>query len=228
MVTEARIKEIFTSVQGEGSVVGYKQLFIRFCGCNLSCKYCDTDFDIENSTLYSSYELADKISDDYDLNTVHSISLTGGEPLLYADFINEFVPQIKNYCDIKIYLETNATLYDELLLIKDKIDIISADIKLPSSAGKDTFYLHSEFLKNCFGVKTFAKIVFDDAITEREIDECVELASKNDIPLILQPKMNGDKMSVDSDFCLELLDKFLQKYHKVRLIPQTHKFLNVQ
>jgi len=228
LVTEARIKEIFTSIQGEGSIVGCKQLFIRFCGCNLSCNYCDTDFGMDDSILYSPYGLADKISQDYDLYSIHSISLTGGEPLLYADFINEFIPLVKNSCDIKIYLETNATLYDELLLIKDKIDIISADIKLPSSAGKDTFYLHSEFLKNCFGVKTFAKIVFDNNIIEHEIDECVKLADDNDIPLILQPKMEGDKMSVDSDFCIGLLDKFLQKYPKVRLIPQTHKFLNVQ
>ena len=48
-----RVKEIFTSIQGEGPYVGYKQLFIRLCGCNLNCSYCDTDFGVNDSKEYS-------------------------------------------------------------------------------------------------------------------------------------------------------------------------------
>ena len=91
MVTEARIKEIFESIQGEGPVIGYKQLFIRFCGCNLNCKYCDTDFEIKNSVTYNPEKLAIKIISEFNLNKIHSISLTGGEPLLHTDFINKFI-----------------------------------------------------------------------------------------------------------------------------------------
>lgn len=228
MVTEARIKEIFTSIQGEGPIVGCKQLFIRFCGCNLSCKYCDTNFSAENSHSYTPQSLADLISSKYDLSKIHSISLTGGEPLLHYDFLNEFIPVIKKNYPVKIYLETNATLTDELLKIKDKIDIISADIKLESSTGKDTFNMHSLFLKNCKGVETFAKVVFDENITNDEIVKCIEIAKENNLELILQPMMDGNKLSVDADFCTNLADKFLEKYPKVRLIPQTHKFLNVR
>jgi len=43
-VNKANILEIFSSIQGEGIYIGYRQLFIRFSGCNLGCKYCDTDF----------------------------------------------------------------------------------------------------------------------------------------------------------------------------------------
>ena len=73
---KTKINEIFSSIQGEGPVVGYKQLFIRFCGCNLNCAYCDTEFDIGKE--YSPQELFKKISTEYDLKTFHSISLTGG------------------------------------------------------------------------------------------------------------------------------------------------------
>ena len=59
----AKIREIFTSIQGEGPFVGYKQLFVRFSKCNLNCKYCDTDFSPEfepdEEELYS--ELKGKI-----------------------------------------------------------------------------------------------------------------------------------------------------------------------
>ena len=53
MTDIAKIKEVFTSIQGEGPFVGYKQLFVRFCGCNLSCKYCDTDYRTVDSIEYT-------------------------------------------------------------------------------------------------------------------------------------------------------------------------------
>lgn len=225
MATEVKIKEIFESIQGEGPLVGVNQLFIRFCGCNLNCDYCDTDFGTDNTKSYNAQNLAQEIMKEYDLDKIHSISLTGGEPLLHTDFINELASLLT---DTRIYLETNATLPKELLKVKNKIDIISADIKLPSSAGKDTFVLHDKFLTNCDGIYTFAKIVFDKNITDEEIKTCATLGKKHNIELVLQPKMNGDKMTVNNDFCQNILNKFLNIYTNVRLIPQVHKFLNVR
>ena len=224
---KARINEIFSSIQGEGPVVGYKQLFIRFCDCNLNCEYCDTEF--EQGVDYTPQELFEKINSEYDLETFHSISLTGGEPLLSGDFLAEFLEIYKNSHNISlVYLETNATLSDELIKVKPYIDIISADIKLKSSTGLDTMKLHEKFFENCGGVETFAKVVFDENISEEEVVKCCEMAKEYNFSIILQPKMNGNKMSVTSDFCEKILDKFLDKYHDVRLIPQVHKFLNVR
>ncbi len=225
-MVQTKIKEIFASIQGEGPFVGYKQLFIRFCSCNLNCNYCDTDFNEKNSIAYSPKNLYEKINNEYDLKSIHSISLTGGEPLLEKDFLKEFLPL--THKKTKIYLETNATLTKNLKEIKNYIDIISADIKLPSSTGLNTFELHKDFFTECKGIETFAKIVFDKNITEEEISQCTEIATTNNISLIIQPKMIGDDMSVNSAFCEEILDKFLSLYPQTRLIPQVHKFINVR
>lgn len=221
---KTKINEIFNSIQGEGPVVGYKQLFIRFCGCNLNCAYCDTEF--SNGKEFTPQELFEEITNKYNLNSFHSISLTGGEPLLSVEFLKEFLPLVKG--QTKVYLETNATLTQNLIEIKDYIDIISADIKLETATGLNTFDKHENFLKQCNNIETFAKIVFDERITKEEILRCCKIGKNTGIELVLQPKMIDNKMSITSDFCNNILDEFTKNYSNCRLIPQVHKFLDVR
>ncbi|MDD3436720.1 MAG: 7-carboxy-7-deazaguanine synthase QueE [Candidatus Gastranaerophilales bacterium] len=227
MANKAKIAEIFTSIQGEGSYIGVKQLFIRFCGCNLNCNFCDTNgISDENYLEFTADELK-KHLDNFNLRIIHSISLTGGEPLLWADFLIEFLPIIKN----KIYLETNSTLNNNLEKIINFVDIISADIKLPSASGiQNSFAVHDEFFKTArkYDKEIFAKIVFDKNILEDEINHCLKLAEKYNLELILQPKTEEENIAVSPETILEVLDKFLSQHPKTRLIPQVHKYLGVE
>lgn len=222
MTDKARIKEVFASIQGEGPFVGYKQLFIRFCGCNLNCQYCDTEFSMFGSKEYTVQELLETVQQNTDC---HSVSITGGEPLLNTGFLKEFLPQ----CPIPVYLETNATLAGELGEIIDYIDYISADIKLQScTGGNDLYNEHDRFFDVAVHKDLFAKIVFDSNITEEEISQCCKLGAKYNIELVLQPKMGVNGLDVEQELIENTLNKFLKKYKKVRLIPQIHKFLNVR
>ncbi len=222
MTNQAKIKEIFTSIQGEGPYVGKKQLFIRFCGCNLACKYCDTEFDSNDSHTYSVEELSKIVEDNLDC---HSVSLTGGEPLLHSEFLKVFLPK----CSLPVYLETNATLVDNLAEIINYVDYISADIKLPSSTGLEPLWdEHNDFFAKAGGKKLFAKVVFNKNITDGEIEKSVELADKYGIELILQPEWNSEGTMLDTDFPERILNAYLTKYKNVRLIPQVHKFLNLR
>lgn len=223
MTDKAHIKEIFESIQGEGPYVGCKQLFVRFCGCNLNCKYCDTNFvGGDGSAFYDPESLAYIVGKH---KKCRSVSLTGGEPLMYTSFLKDFLP----ISPLPIYLETNGTLSGSLAEVIDYIDYISADIKLPSCSGlPELWEEHDAFFEVAKQKELFAKIVFDKNITDEEITNCCTLGAKHRIELILQPKMVGDKLSVKSDFIEQIFAKFLKKYKKVRVIPQVHKFLNVQ
>lgn len=215
------IKEVFASIQGEGPLVGYKQIFIRFCRCNLNCSYCDTDFDIVTAKDFSVTELIEQINC---YKNCHSISLTGGEPLLELNFLKEFLP----LCHLPIFLETNATLYKNLLEVIDFIKYVSADIKLPSCTGLKPLWIeHENFFEIAKQKMLYAKVVFDENILDEEIMKVCEICKKYDVELVLQPKMIGTKLSVSSDFIEKTLDKFLVLHKKSRLIPQVHKFLNV-
>ena len=215
-----KIREIFTSIQGEGPYVGEKHIFVRFCKCNLNCEFCDTDFDSKNAKLYGIDELfceLDKIN-------CKTISFTGGEPLMDVDFLKDFLKSYRVGLRKKIYLETNGILYEELEKIIDYIDVISMDIKLESATGQRSRYIHNQkFLEIASKKDVFIKVVFDKNIIDEEIDFCVQCAKKYNIPLILQPKM-----PMDDELKLEkVFEKFYEKYENVRLIPQVHKFLNV-
>ena len=222
------IKEIFTSVQGEGPYIGCNQLFIRFSKCNLKCKYCDTDF-ISNLTLYTPIELFNKIKS---VKNIHSISLTGAEPLCDSDFIREFLEILnKEKFKTKIYLETNGTLYNELEKIIKYVDIISMDIKLNSSSNNGELYkAHNKFIETAVKNKKeiFLKVVFDENISKEEIKECIKSAEKNNLLIVLQPKMNGKELSISNDIITGVYNDFIKKYPNVRIIPQVHKFLNLQ
>ena len=223
-MAEAAINEIFDSIQGEGLYIGCRQVFVRFCGCNLLCDYCDTEF--SGGDVYTPETLVQKINE-FPLKSIHSISLTGGEPLLHYEFLKEFLPLV----DSKTYLETNGVLYGPLAEVIDLIDIVSMDIKLDSSAKiGDLYSKHDAFLEICkkHSKDTFAKLVFDETIRDFEIDECVKLAQKYKIPVILQPKMDGDKIKVSHDKIVETFNKFSEKYHDTRLIGQVHKFFSIR
>lgn len=226
-MTTTKIKEIFASIQGEGPYIGYKQVFIRFCGCNLDCTYCDTAFaDNQDHTEFTPDELKQYL-DDFNLKSVHSISLTGGEPLLWADFLAEFLPRLEN----KIYLETNSTLKDNLEKVIEYVDVIGADIKLPSASGfENSFAIHDEFFKVAtkYDKEIFAKVVFDGGILDDEINHCIKLAQKYNLPLILQPKTLDDKVCIDATKIFEVHNKFLAGHLNTRVIPQVHKYLCVE
>lgn len=222
MTNKTLIKEIFESIQGEGPYMGANQLFIRFSKCNLHCKYCDTDF-TANLKEYSAQELANIVNK---YKNIHSISLTGGEPLLDVDFLVEFLPLANQ----KVYLETNGVLFENLKKIINLVDIISMDIKLPSTSGnKNLFDVHEKFIGVAKKAKKeiFLKVVFDENITEDEITSTVQLAENNGLLLVLQPKMDGDYLKLKPDFLYKTYYKFVSKHKNTRLIPQVHKFLNL-
>jgi hypothetical protein len=130
--------------------------------------------------------------------------------------------------DIKT-LNSKVSVDLEYSEVIDYIDYISADLKIPSCTdGNDIFKEHDRFLSVASLKPTYVKVVFDSKITDNEISSACALAAKHRIELILQPKMVNNTLSVDNNFMENILDKFLSKYKKVRLIPQIHKFLDLK
>lgn len=74
-----RVNEIFYSLQGEGFFTGTPAVFLRFCGCNRNCPFCDTDF--TDGKEMSADEIVAAVSS----YPARHIVITGGEPTLQLD-----------------------------------------------------------------------------------------------------------------------------------------------
>ena len=69
---------------------------------------------------------------------------------------------------------------------------------------------------------------FNENITEDEILQVASIGAKHRAEVILQPKMVNNEPSVSGEFIYKILLRFLDKYKKVRVIPQTHKFIDLR
>ncbi len=161
-----------------------------------------------------------------DLELHHSVSLTGGEPLLYHSLILELAPLLGGTRH-GIYLETNGTLPDALNEIIDVVDIIAMDFKLPSVTGQRPFWEeHCRFLKIASQKDTFIKVVVGDTTPIEEVEKAARIISNTapDAVLIIQPvSKNVYAREISPANVLILQEKALKWLDDVRIIPQTHK-----
>jgi len=73
-----QVNEIFFSIQGESTHAGRPCAFVRLTGCNLRCRWCDTEYAFYEGRRMSVDEVAGSVSKfGCDL-----VEITGGEPLL--------------------------------------------------------------------------------------------------------------------------------------------------
>src|SRR2546422_10298303 len=76
-----RITEIYQSIQGESSYAGLPCAFVRTTGCDLRCRWCDSEFTFTGGTQMPLDHILDHV-EKYDCGVVE---LTGGEPLLQPE-----------------------------------------------------------------------------------------------------------------------------------------------
>lgn len=238
MNPNANIIEIFSSIQGEGLWIGRPQVFVRFQGCKLKCTYCDTPLThmkIKQSRIeyppyshqFENHDLTystEKLNQAIHRFEIPCLTLTGGEPLEQIDFLEEWLPSLNHH--YQILLETSGIEVDALKRVVEWVDMISLDIKLPSSSKEPAYWgVHENFLKVAQAKDHYAKIVFDETFQEEnELKELMEKFPKT--TFIFQPV--SPLRQRDLKKCFEIFQNFSSRFpNQVRLIPQTHKSLGV-
>jgi 7-carboxy-7-deazaguanine synthase len=132
LTTKFTVNEIFSSINGEGTLSGELAIFIRLSGCNLRCSYCDTVYAQKNNA--GKELLLDEIIKEVQQHKgIKNITLTGGEPLLKPN-INQLLESLASLGYL-INIETNGSVALNTFLEANYADklIFCCDYKLPSS-----------------------------------------------------------------------------------------------
>jgi len=210
-----RVVEIFQSIEGEGSLIGFPVLFIRLEGCNLRCPWCDTTYSYDGKS-YKDYPL-DELLNIVKNSNFKRVCLTGGEPLLTpnVEILIEKILSIKDF----LIIETNGTVFNKRLKatfekFKNKIyTVVSPKPEVNYKIHQDIFPFISEI-----------KFVVDEFLTINDILKYSNLY-KN-LFLILQPESNKE---IYLKKALQLQNELLTSHNlEARLIPQCHKLLNLK
>ena len=134
-----RVCEIFHSIQGEGELAGYPTIFIRLTGCNLRCKYCDTEYAFYEGIDMSIEEITNQIRS----YRSRYVCVTGGEPLLQEETPVLLKALLDN--GYKVCIETNGSLdISDICKRFEKYEenfMVSLDIKCPYSGMSDRMKL---------------------------------------------------------------------------------------
>ncbi len=125
MTERLRVSELFYSIQGESTRAGLPCAFVRLCGCNLRCSYCDSQYTWEEQgRLMSVAEICAWLDQYPGLMT----EITGGEPLLQEAvylLMDALLAQ-----DRELLLETGGSLSIAKVPVAVRVIL---DIKCPNS-----------------------------------------------------------------------------------------------
>ena len=156
MTRRYAVKEVFPTLQGEGTHAGRPAVFVRFAGCNLwsgrtddrsgpACaQWCDTAFvgtDGENGGRYDADELTTLIDQLWRSGERPFVVLTGGEPTLQVDdALRNSLWEI----DAVVAIETNGTTDTDLSWLDHVCVSPKGDTKVLRDHGQELKLIHGQ------------------------------------------------------------------------------------
>jgi 7-carboxy-7-deazaguanine synthase len=251
------LSELFASYQGEGARAGERHLFVRFAGCNIRCRYCDTPGSLERvadctvdypdgsseviANPIGAQQLAAIVRRFCEIDpAIALIAITGGEPMLQHRFIRAWLGEHRP--PVGCLLETNALISEGLDALLPYVAVVSADIKLPSNSGEGARWNeHRRFFERCRPARfvpsdihpqVYVKMPVDDRTTADDVREGARLVAQTlpGAPLYLQPltdPVSGD-WRLSHPRLLSLLRTATAEVPGTRFRPQLHKLVGMR
>ncbi|GGI03308.1 MAG TPA: 7-carboxy-7-deazaguanine synthase QueE [Staphylococcus sp.] len=224
------VLEIFgPTIQGEGSVIGRKTMFVRTSGCDYRCSWCDSSFTWDGSAKddIRLLEPEDIISelDAIAPNKYQHVTISGGNPALIKN-IGPLVEAL-NERNIETALETQGSKFQSWMTL---IDDLTISPKPPSSGMKPNLPILDEVIAQCVQESLSLKVVIFD---EEDYQFAKDIHNRYpSIPFYLQvgnPYLD-DSVSNHTEKLLEKYEQLIDKVmndtlNDIYVLPQLHTLL---
>lgn len=211
------VQEMFYTLQGEGPFAGAPSVFVRLCGCNLACYWCDTEFE-SSQWSPSIAEILDKVKELAAART-KLVVITGGEP-----FRQNIAPLVDLLLKsgFQIQIETNGTLWVDL----------PVDPNLFIVCSPKTERLHNEIRKR---TSAFKYVIEESAVdpndglpvvsTQKPGATATIARPDSDIPVYVMPLDSGsiEQNKRNRNATVEVAMK-----HGYKLTLQLHKIVGIE
>ena len=243
MTPSGHLLELFSAPQGEGVLAGTPMLFVRFSGCAIGCRFCDTRRSWKRSPeghLRWGGEGVEAGAEPFQ-NPVHVavvqgwaerfrarqpglawISLTGGEPLEQPAFAASLAKALKGD-GWKLYLETAGLHPAAMRKLSPTVDFVSMDWKLESSARiKPNPRSHKAFLKAVGSLPGQVKAVVVASTPAREVEAAAEAVSgvQPSWSFVVQPRTEAPP---PPEALARLASAAARRLASVRILRQGHR-----
>lgn len=159
------IAETFTSIQGEGMLVGTPSWFVRVSGCNLRCAWCDTPY--ASWKPEGDTRTIDELVEEGIASPASHGVVTGGEPMIFEP-VAELTSRLRG-AGMHVTIETAGTVFRDvacdLMSISPKLanSTPHADPRDPSGAlarRHETARLHLEALQRLIDAHASRQLKF--------------------------------------------------------------------
>jgi len=161
------VSELFgPTVQGEGTLIGQKSLFLRLYGCDGHCVWCDSKYawdGAERPECLTVREIVDRIEALGAPAGCRHLTLTGGNPCVHEGAAVESLLVLVRQAGYSIAVETQGTRAPDWI---DRVDAVTVSPKPPSSKNETSLETLRPFVEKLAagGVPFSMKVVvFDDA-----------------------------------------------------------------
>jgi organic radical activating enzyme len=244
----AAVAEVFRSFQGEGLLLGRRQVFVRLAGCRVGCRYCDTAWAFQApSSVAVPGRGAERLENPLDVDAVlglveaadvptpaggpSPVSLTGGEPAEQPGFAAALMAALAPRA---VMLETSGLHVEALARLVPLARWVACDIKLPTATGQpDVLARHERVLASgvLADAEVFFKLVVDGDTPEAELDAAAELLARHAprAPVFVQPVTPlGGSPALPNERLDAAVDRLAARGLDVRVVPQVHKLLGVR
>ena len=202
-----KINEVFYSIQGESTFVGFPTFFIRTTGCNLRCSYCDTKYSYHEGAERTIESLVDEALS----SGARHVCVTGGEPLLQKDSLR----LMSSLCDAGLVVSLETSGSKSIAEVDKRVKVI-LDVKTPDSGAPNSFL--EENLRHLTPSTEFKFVICSQADLDWSEHFCSQYGLFEKFVVLYSPSFNV----VREDW---LAEQILNKKSRARLQLQLHKYI---